>query len=295
MTYRYSFDNKLEFYITNVCNLTCEHCNRFNNHRFSGWQRWSDYADIYQQWTQFVDIRNVVLMGGEPLLNPTVCDWAAGIAETFGCDVQILTNGLHLTKVKNLYHTLLNNRGHVGISLHNLQHWPMIKQYIKEFLDPVLIDEYGTALGDSRGDKFIYYSARDINQMLVNVYLQNDFATSSLIADGADRWRLHNSDPGEAHSRCSFVRYRSYHFIRGALYKCGPVALWSEFDQQHPLQISESDRALINSYQPMTPDLWPTQGEQFMQQLDQVIPQCKFCPTKHAMTIIQPMIKKSMA
>ena len=31
-----------EFYITNVCNLSCNGCNRFNNYKFRGFQRWED-------------------------------------------------------------------------------------------------------------------------------------------------------------------------------------------------------------------------------------------------------------
>lgn len=32
----------MEFYITNVCNLTCTGCNRFNNYKFKGFQRWTE-------------------------------------------------------------------------------------------------------------------------------------------------------------------------------------------------------------------------------------------------------------
>ena len=66
---------KVEFYITNICNLTCEDCNRFNNHDFKGWQAWDDFKETYQQWSQYVELDQVVILGGEPLLNPTFIDW----------------------------------------------------------------------------------------------------------------------------------------------------------------------------------------------------------------------------
>jgi molybdenum cofactor biosynthesis enzyme MoaA len=40
--------NLLEVYITNVCNLSCRGCNRFNNYNFKGHQLWADHADEYE-------------------------------------------------------------------------------------------------------------------------------------------------------------------------------------------------------------------------------------------------------
>jgi organic radical activating enzyme len=68
-----------EFYITNVCNLNCFNCNRFNNFDFKGYQKWSDYKEIYTQWAQHVKLQRVTILGGEPLLNPTILDWIDGI------------------------------------------------------------------------------------------------------------------------------------------------------------------------------------------------------------------------
>ena len=69
----------VEFYIINVCNLACAGCNRFNDYNFTGYQRWSDYASVYQQWAEQVDVGSIGILGGEPLLNPTFMDWVQGI------------------------------------------------------------------------------------------------------------------------------------------------------------------------------------------------------------------------
>ena len=50
----------VEFYITNVCNLTCQGCNRFNSFKFKGWQKWEDYADTYKQWSEQIEFRESV-------------------------------------------------------------------------------------------------------------------------------------------------------------------------------------------------------------------------------------------
>jgi hypothetical protein len=74
------------------------------------------------------------------------------------------------------------------------------------------------------------------------------------------------------------VQYKNYHFIRGTLNKCGPAPLFPEFDQQHPLAISASDRELINAYKPYTIDQVEQQGTDILKNIDLVLPQCKFCP-----------------
>ena len=66
--------------------------------------------------------------------------------------------------------------------------------------------------------------------------------------------------------------------IRGKIYKCGPAALMPEFDQQYPFEISTEDRQLLNSYTALSLDNYDSIGEEWLKNIDQVIPQCKFCP-----------------
>jgi hypothetical protein len=54
--------------------------------------------------------------------------------------------------------------------------------------------------------------------------------------------------------------------------------LFPEFDQQHPLAISSADRELINAYRPYTIDQVEQQGTDILKTIDDVLPQCKFCP-----------------
>ena len=298
---KYTFENKVEFYITNVCNLTCENCNRYNNHNFRGWQRWSDYADIYRKWSDHIELKNVVLMGGEPLLNPTITDWITGVTDVFKCGIQVLTNGTRLNNVPGLYDVLAQTGGpHVGcvqISLHNINYFDELKQNIKSFLSNFR-EEYGSVLGTSHpnpGFAGMYYSVRDVNDVLVNVHLSNDFHTASIQPTAAGRFTLHNSDPIAAHDKCGFAQYKCYHFIKGKLYKCGPVALMPEFDEQFNLDISDQDRKLLHAYKPLTPESWTWKSQRWIDNLDKPIPQCKFCPQSFTSKIIYPVVKGSKA
>jgi hypothetical protein len=198
----------------------------------------------------------------------------------------VLTNGTRLNKVPGLYDTMVAKVdkkvicNHVGVSIHNIDHFEPLRDEIRKFLQPPF-KEWGTMIGVEKPEIEpgwgSIYSARDHNNVIVNMFLYDSFSTAALQKTN-NTFTLHNNDLLIAHSQCGFVQYKSYHFIRGKVYKCGPVALMPEFDQQHPIAISEEDRQLLRSYQPLTADNIETYGDEFFANLDNPIPQCKFCP-----------------
>lgn len=297
------FIPNVEFYITNVCNLTCSNCNRFNDYDFKGWQRWADYEDIYRAWSSRVRLQRITILGGEPLLNPSLLDWVDGINNLWDRSVQVLTNGTRLNKFPDLYQRLNAWRSKsmpwvsnwIGVSLHNPNDREKCFDNIRQFLqgdvkyvhrdDPENTNNSYTQGGD--------HAFIDRNGMRVCVWEYQDFYTAAVQKNSLGRYTLHNSDPEQAHAGCGFAKFKCYHFVKGALYKCGPVALFPEFDQQHNFDISDNDRALINSYQPLTVDQFDQQGQEFMKHIDDPIPQCKFCPTQFTMTKLVAVSKKT--
>ena len=298
---RVHFPNKVEFYITNVCNYTCDNCNRFNNHKFTGWQRWRDYEADYRRWAELIELRSIVIMGGEPTLNPTLNEWITNLDTIFNCSVQVLTNATRLNQTPGLYESMLVKRkgqvpNHIGISLHNMADFEMLRGNIQDFLDQG-VREFGTYFGTSAppgvDDYRAFYSAVDKNNVMVNMWISNNFTTAAVQMGANGRFGVHNSRPEISHSQCGFVEYKSYHFIRGKIYKCGPSALLPEFDQQHNLDISEEDRKIIHSYQPLTVDNFETYKDQWLESLNNPIAQCKFCPENPRAAVITPTRKGS--
>lgn len=293
------FIPNVEFYITNVCNLTCTDCNRFNNHDFRGWQRWSDYSDQYSKWAQHVRLQRITILGGEPLLNPSLLDWIDGINNLWHKPVQILTNGTRLNHVPGLYEKLLGPGpdptcpwapNWIGVSLHNRNDLQRCFDEIRQFLCGEIKyydrDSEHINLGGAA------HSFVDSNNVRINVWEYDSFYTSAVQKNSRGLFTLHNSDPVRAHSGCGFVMYKCYHFIRGKLYKCGPVALWPEFDQQHRFDITDEERIIMNSYQPLTVDNVESHGREFMSHIDDVIPQCRFCPVEFEQKILMAVSKK---
>lgn len=289
----------IEFYITNVCNLTCEGCNRFNNLKFKGWQDWDDYKDIYAEWAKHVELDKIVILGGEPLLNPTLPQWIRGLNKLWPCrpqqkqhtPIQVLSNGTRLGYWPELYNTLKESNAWLGISLHHDAYKEELFENIHNFFRgaryKVFEDPNGRA-GTTGG----HYTFE--GPVKVAVWRQTQFTESSIKINPAGDITLYNSNPESAHSICNFAQNKVYHFIKGKLYKCGPVALFPELDEQFGLDITPEDKKLVHSYQPYTIDNIEQFKDNFVEHIDKVIPQCKFCPDSFRYHELKFMPKKAI-
>jgi hypothetical protein len=259
-----------------VCNLTCSDCNRYNNYKFSGWQRWDDYKDILAAWAKKIDVQHPVILGGEPLLNPDINKWILGLNRLWPShsSVQILSNGTQINKVDGLYNVLTNGNW-IGITVHSVDDLEEIFSRIRQFLvHPIQELRDPTLVGSD-------YSFKDANNKFLHVWISDKFVSSNIIQQPGGAFKFYNSDPDIAHENCTFRKFKNYHMIRGKIYKCGPVALMPEFVDQHNFDLSDEDRSILKSYHPLSVDEFDTRGREFFDSIDSVIPQCKFCPEQY--------------
>jgi organic radical activating enzyme len=149
------FLDRVEFYITNVCNYSCEQCNRFNNYHFSGQQRWEDYKEVYIEWGKRIDFNYITILGGEPLLNPTINEWINGIAGIWKKpQIEIVTNGSRLNKVPGLYAAMIGTESQLRPFIHiGIHHIDMLARNMAsayEFLSNNVIqtDTYPVDIND---------------------------------------------------------------------------------------------------------------------------------------------------
>ena len=270
------FIDRLEFYITNVCNLTCDGCNRYNNYHFRGWQAWDDYAEDLKQWAKRIEIRHPVILGGEPLLNPDIVKWIEGIHRLWPehSGVQVQSNGTRIDRVRGLYDAMTVDNW-IGISIHDPDDREEIFTRIRNLLvHPI------TETADKNHPIGSDYQFTDANRKFVHCWMSDKFVNSNIIEQDG-KFTLFNSDPDLAHENCTFRRFKNYHWIRGRIYKCGPVALMPEFDQQHNFDISDEDREIMHAYRGLAVDEFDDRGAHFLATIDDVIPQCKFCPEEY--------------
>ena len=268
----------LEFYITNVCNLSCQGCNRFNNYKFSGFQRWADYKEIYTQWADELKINTIGILGGEPLLNPDFMLWLDGIKSLWPtANLEVVTNGYQLNKINGLYDFLLAHKKNtrMSIGIHNKQHKQYIINNVTNFLQEPIQFEFN--------NKNIYREfmiVTDANGVNLTIEYNWWFHQGALIKEpDTMKFTLHQSDVKKAHDICHSKT--CHHFMNGKLYKCGAVALFPEFAKQYTVTLSPEDHELMLGYQPMTINDTAQQKQEFLNNLPNAIPQCRFCPEEY--------------
>jgi len=118
----------------------------------------------------------------------------------------------------------------------------------------------------------------DSNGVKVRFQHDNQFITAPLKYAGNNQFQVYNNDLNAAHDVC--ISKTCHHFIRGKLYKCHHVPLLLEFMEQYQVNLSKSDTQLLKNYAPATVGMDINNIKQFIDNLENAIPQCKLCPAK---------------
>ena len=284
--------NYAEIYITNVCNYSCTNCQSLNNFAFKGHQRWEDFQNEYQLLSNQIDIDVVQIIGGEPTLNPDFEKWVNGISKLWpNSKLQISTNGSRLDKITDqTYQTLLKHKGTLWITCHDIKLYDEFLDFSKSFLNNIVSDtdnadgcDWKTDYEKSKTDpsvKLRTVSRKLIDEHGVEIILDWSQAFVPSVVDVVDKHYLkmnYNSDPVEAHDICYF---KTCHQInKGKLYKCPLVSVLPDFLDQFNISMSDDDKAIAYSYQPLSAD--DDNIANFIDNLNQPISQCKFCPSKY--------------
>lgn len=232
----------IEFYITNVCNLECRGCNRFNNYKFTGHYYWDDHAEEIEAWSRRIDPETICIMGGEPTLNPDLEKWVANLRRLWPDNViMIQSNG---TYVRPEFKTFWKKyRVSKPVALH----------------DRDAVDEIIAKNPESTWfiDAFVFQQAAVIEQ--------------------PGHFNVHTSDTTKAFEFCCMKNSHTMH--SGKLYKCPVTAVLPEFTKQFNVNLDDRQRALMEAYTPLSHDCTDEELHQFIDSLDNPIPQCEFCPT----------------
>jgi organic radical activating enzyme len=296
-----------EFYITNVCNLNCPRCNRYNNYAFSGHQRWDDYADIYQAWSKRLDIPRIGILGGEPLLNPDFDKWLKGIARLWpDSNIFINSNGTQLDRWPDLYRWLDEYKGRVRLDInrHNREDRPATLAKIESLFPGTYRKFYVNSDGASgyftespnHDQQYLFkehnigpeiwedttfeIAYRDQNSILIRYATADVFDNISVEFD-SDTGSLrmpYMSDAERAISNCG--NKWSHHLSKGKLYKCSVTAVLPDFVQQYKVSMSDQQRELVTGYKAAEVTWSDSDLSTFLDNLKgcHSIAQCQLCP-----------------
>jgi len=274
-----------QFYMTNVCNLTCNNCCTFNNRRFSGHYKFNDYRDHYIEWSKKVDLDFMSILGGEPYANPDLPNWIDGLRSCWpdNKNFSICTNGSYLSTFKELSRDAIKKGLWLEINVHDPNQYDDIKNNLLEIIsvfnyeEKVIPDKFHV-------DHLEYYADGIKIAQIVKYY---NFFNSATTEIKNRVTYFHNSNPEIAHSACS--AFDCHYFVRGELYKCFLTAVGRDLNQQ--FLIEDRAKTLLENYQACSPWSSDEQIKQFMNNIKTPISQCSLCPEKLNLQPIWPLEK----
>jgi len=262
-----------EFYITNVCNFTCENCNRFNHMNFKGNYKWQ--KNLYEKWAKLVDIKQIAILGGEPTLNPDLPNFILGISKLWPkASKEIVTNGTNLKSA--LVHELCKRYNwNIHICLHNKP-----GSRINKYIINNLAKHYGPFKNLTRKQTKQKSLTEQNHAFSTETFLHTKYGVQIKISEMTEfhenafkdekNLTLYESDPVQAYKYCTMKT--CHHFFDGKLYKCGVVKLVPDIMKQK----GKAYPKIYDQYVPLDPN------DLDQQKLDDLvsnpIAQCKHCP-----------------
>jgi len=67
--------SQLDLHITHTCNLTCESCSDFTNHKLTGMLSLQEAEEWMSNWNKKLKPKHFILLGGEPTLNKDLVEF----------------------------------------------------------------------------------------------------------------------------------------------------------------------------------------------------------------------------
>jgi MoaA/NifB/PqqE/SkfB family radical SAM enzyme len=250
--------DKLEYHLTNSCNLSCDSCSHYTNILKGNFKQPEELEKHLLEWSKILNIREFHIMGGEPFLNKNIhkfCQISKKILPK--SIISIYTNGLLLSKIKNLNNILeylLQNKIQIKLSIHSVQ-----QEYIDELKPNLEILKYWESLG-------IKIIKIDSVNNWTKRYNTNIDGTISPFKD---------NDAKKSWEICP-AKYCA-NLIDDKIYKCAPLAYLSYLKEAKKTS-SEFDEYL--KYKPISYNQPIEEIKLFFEKNNQFESFCNMCPSK---------------
>lgn len=173
-------------------------------------------------------------------------------------------------KIKDLCSKYNFIRGDEWPSCESLDDWNNLEQWIRDECLHVHNFTFDVLIPNLENKKVLFI---DANGVKVQFHYEWHYLPNTVTLSNG-QFKFNNSRPDAAHKICS--QNKCHQFYQGKLYKCALSHAFKEFIEQFDVDLSTQDVELINSYTPATLDMEDLQS--FIEELENPIPQCKFCP-----------------
>lgn len=257
----------VEIMITQSCNLSCQGCTNYSDLRHQGYLSWRQGQEWFRSWQRRVDLPDIGVMGGEPLINPEWREWLQGLRDMFPCSqLRFTTNGLLLYRHPDIL-DFLDLIGNVvfKITVH-FDHQDLeaaIKDLQSQRMWHAVIEHGIHRWSNNRGVRLQINRPRHFVRPFRNNY------------ENMAPWQ---SDPEAAFNKC--VQQTCPLMYKGRIYKCSTSALLRD-------TLERFDRPNWQAWQPFMvngigPDDDANQISAFVSSFGQAEAICAQCPDHSA-------------
>ena len=249
----------LDLHITHTCNLTCESCSDFTNHKLTGMLCLQDAKEWMLNWNKKLKPKKFILLGGEPTLNKDLVEFLYLSRQMWKeSQLFLVSNGFFLHLHPNLGEHLKNNDVELSISIHDTS---------KEYLNNI-----------------------KLNLILCKEWMKT-YNTKVTINPAHKKWRpiykgygenimpFEDNDPESSWKSCFMKEWdddnNCYQLHEGKIWKCPPIAYLPLMAKKYNL--SEKWNPYLK-YQPLSPNCSDEELAKFFSKGSESI--CGMCPAK---------------
>lgn len=244
----------LELHVAHSCNLACESCSHYSNHRHRGIVGLAEAERWIAPWRHRIEPDEFTLLGGEPTINPDFSEFVPMIRRAWPrARLRLVTNGFLLARHPELPRRLAEaGRARLIVSIHH-----ETPAYLARLAPTLALverwrGEYGIDIG---------------------FYRSTERWTRRYHGHGAAMMPFADGDPRSSWTHCP-ARYCPQLF-EGAVWKCAALAYLRMQDGKFGLHDSWQPYL---GYEPLRPDCSDAERDEFFSREDE--PQCGMCPAQ---------------
>jgi organic radical activating enzyme len=201
--------------ITQVCNLSCQGCTNYSDLRHRGYVSWQQGREWFRTWQHRLDLPDIGIMGGEPLINPEWREWLQGLRDMFpSSQLRFTTNGLLLHRYPDIL-DFLDSIGNIVFKITVHVQDTGLENQVQDLMTQrnweTVIEHGITRLRNKHGVRLQINRPTQFVSPFRNSY--KDMAP----------W---HSNPADAFNRC--VQQTCPLMYQGRIYKCSTTALMAD-------------------------------------------------------------------
>ncbi len=261
----------LDVHLVEHCNLKCKYCSHFSNIAEPEFYDIKQYENDLKQLKKITNGRlaNILLLGGEPLLNPNICDFIRISRKYFPRSyIQVLTNGLLLNSMPySFWQTMSDYKILLRISI-----YPVLTEENFQFCDKIknLDLKTCTRFEDLGLKEFVCgYKKDDLVDTFYKreIDLKGSFNYKERFEEcPMNMHARHRSTNGRLNHSCSQLN-------NGKIYQCFYVAGIRHFNKKFNTDVKVTEADYLDIYKAKNFD-------DVLNFMDKPTPFCRYCGTR---------------